>query len=783
MPILKGFPPSNTISPSVRITEKDYSFLDSAPSVHAAGLVGFATKGPINVPTLITSLRELHTTFGFPHPDIADPYMIYAAEQFLQFSNQLYIVRCGETRVSNDEAATVASVDVPAAGGPVKIIGNETGPFVFDDDTFFRWRLNGVLSSKVLVIFANTISEPNYTAEQVVDALNDQLVADDGILFSVTDDDTVAVASTFSYGLTASIELVSVMNAGYGPSSVLGLGTTMTKASTTGTIAKYPNNSYQTTGNYDLDGFINLFLHVVVDGTENVNIDNVVQQVLIPNTDTTASSIATYINAQISAGTIPGGFTASATGGGNLKLETNHAGRDAAISVKLTSTAAGGIFGLSSKTKYGTSPTAVSGLDVDATYAAGIVSGSASDSSDITFTVVADSAGTEGNLTQVVIDNDVRSGEFIISVYSNGDQVESWGQLTKDPTSRKYVETLLAVLSDYIRIVDNTTNGASPLAGTYALAGGSNGIPADPNDQDTLLIGNNVTSSGMAALSEPEQVDIDLIAVPGHSSTNVILAGLDLCQNQRQDCFFVVDPPFGLSVDEVTLWANGRHPLNLNKLDNDFGALYWPWVKIRDTYNRIDVWVPPSGVVMATYANSDNQSFPWFAPAGETRGVVFNVLETYARPTLAERDLMYGNQNCVNPIIQFADLANFTIWGQKTMQRLPSALDRVSVRRMLLYVEKLIRRKARVLLFEPHDEFLRSQFVIIASGVLDAVKRDRGVYDYFVQCNSELNPPDVIDRNELRAKIGVQPARDAEYFFIEFSVHRTGTFTENSDTF
>lgn len=782
MPILKGFPPSNTISPSVRITEKDYSFLDTAPSVHAAGLVGFATKGPINVPTLITSLRELHTTFGFPHPDVADPYMIYAAEQFLQFSNQLYIVRCAETRVSNDEAATTASVDVPSAGGAVKIIGNIAGPFAFANDTFFRWRLNGVLSSKILVILANTLSDPQYTTDQVVGMLNDQLVAEDGIIFSVTGSDTIAVESTYSFGLAASIELVSVMNSGYGTGSILGLGTTMTPASVTGTVAKYPNNSYQTATHYDLEAFINLYLHVVVDGTDNVNIDNVVQQVLIPNTNTTAAAVASYINAQVTAGTVPGGFTASATVGGNLVLTTNHSGRDAAIAVKLTSTAAG-IFGLSSKTKYGTSPTAVSGLLVDATYAAGIVSGSASDSSVITFTVTADSAGTEGNLTQVVIDNDIRSGEFIISVYNDGNQVESWGQLTKDQTSRKYVETLMAVISDYIRIVDNTSISAAPLAGTYTLVGGSNGIPVDPNDQDTLLIGNNLTSSGMAALSEPEQVNIDLLAIPGHSSTNVILAGLDLCQNQRQDCFFVVDPPFGLSVNEITLWTNGRHPLNLTKLDNDFGALYWPWVKIRDTYNRIDVWVPPSGVVLATYVNSDNQSFPWFAPAGETRGVVFNVLDAYTRPTLEERDLMYGNQNCINPIIQFADLSNFTIWGQKTMQRRPSALDRVNVRRMLLYVEKLVRRKARALLFEPHDEFLRAQFVIVASGVLDAVKRDRGVYDYFVQCDTELNPPDVIDRNELRAKIGVQPTRAAEFIFVEFSVHRTGTFTENADTF
>jgi phage tail sheath protein FI len=236
-------------------------------------------------------------------------------------------------------------------------------------------------------------------------------------------------------------------------------------------------------------------------------------------------------------------------------------------------------------------------------------------------------------------------------------------------------------------------------------------------------------------------------------------------------------------VSDIVQWVNGSHPLNLTKLDTDFGALYWPWVQIRDVYNAINVWVPPSCVVMPAYANSDSIAYPWFAPAGETRGVVFNVLDVYSRPTLVERDLMYGNSNPINPIVTFADLTNFTIWGQKTLQRLPSALDRVNVRRMLLYVEKQIRIQTRALLFEPHDAGLEAQFVAIASNVLSTVERDRGITAFFVLCDSTLNTPDVIDRNEMRANIGIQPTRAAEFIYIQFSVYRTGSFTQNSDTF
>jgi phage tail sheath protein FI len=155
----------------------------------------------------------------------------------------------------------------------------------------------------------------------------------------------------------------------------------------------------------------------------------------------------------------------------------------------------------------------------------------------------------------------------------------------------------------------------------------------------------------------------------------------------------------------------------------------------------------------------------------------------YTQPSSDERDQMQGNRNCVNPIIKFSDSANFVVFGQKTLQRLPTALDRVNVRRMLLYVEKLIRRRARRILFDPHDDILRSQFVQIATDVLNQVRKDRGLNDFFVKCDAELNPSDVVDRNEMRAKIGVQPERAAEFMFIEFSVHRTGSFTENANTF
>ena len=797
MAILRGFPPSNTISPSIRIAEKDLSFVVAEQSLHRAGLIGFASKGPMNLPILISNSKQLATVFGNPHPDVGDPYLIYAAQQYLLVANELFVVRVGEDDPVSDEEALVASVDVPAAGNVVDIKSATSGPYLFDttyegadvDAYFFRWKLNGVLNSKTLIVEASLTDK---TTQELVDELNSQLDTElDGIEFYVDgsdDNDPIGVRSVWAYGPASSIELMSVQNAiyGYGGSSITGLGTGMTQASVLGTATTYPTGG--TAGTYVLPSATDWTLEILIDGTDNVNVDGVLQvldlnEVLdLGGTPVTAiADIVSAINAQRfeEDGSLPGGWVAYASGN-SLGFKTLTHGADARIRVKYTSTA-DSVFGLSNTTALGESPEG--STDDPSTASYGIVTGAENSDGAVTFTLQADSAGIDGNQTQVKIINNSRENHFNLEVYNNGVQVESWGQITKNDQSSYYVETYLSLVSDYIRAVDNTDVAGGPLSGVYTLSGGSDGIPADPDRQDELLIGSPVGSTGLYVLSEPEQVDIDLIAVPGHSSTSVVTAMLDFCQNYRMDCLAIVDPPFGLTVREIISWQNGQHPLNLTRFDSDFGALYWPWVKIRDNFNRLDVWVPPSGSILAVIARSDFLAKPWFAPAGLNRGIVPGITDVYDRPTLAERDLMYGNRNCINPIVQFVDVDGFLVWGQKTLQRRPTALDRVNVRRLMFYLEKRIRAAVRTLLFDPNDDIFRKTFVSICAGILEEVKKGRGLTDYFIKADEELNTPDVIDRNEFRAQIGVQPTRAVEFMFIEFSIHRTGSFTESTTAF
>lgn len=790
MAILTGFPPSNTISPSVRITEKDLSYIAASQSFHRAGLVGFCSKGPINVPTLISSTRQLHTVFGYAHPESSDPYLIYAAEQYLLVGTELFIVRVADTDAVSDESAATAEVTIPGAGGSVLDISSvaSSSPFIFSKNMYFRWRVNGVLRSKVLMVPVNL---SGYTAAELAAELNSQLDAPitdgmndgsyDGIRFQVSTGGKLEFYSTRSFGPDASIELVSVQDQMYGPSSIfsggdtgLGMGENMEVAETLGANDFYPNDGYHTSDHYNFDSLSSLSLAVVVDGTNVTSIDNVVQILdlsdLIGMGEITSTTIVNAINALN-----PLGCEAYASAG-HIGFRTLHAGRDARILVKSAYNYA--IFGFDGTTAVGVSPEGSSGDIAVNTYA--IIDGN--DVAGDSLTITADTAGIEGNNTTVRITNNTNEGTFNIEVFSNGVQVESWGMLTKYSASSYYVQTFLALVSDYIRCIDIPSEPAPPANGDYVLTGGADGIPSSPEDQDALLRGSDVGYTGMYALSEPEQIDIDLIAVPGHSSTGVILELLSMCQNYRQDCLAIIDPPFGLTVSEIIDWQNGVHPLNLTRLDSDFGALYWPWVKIYDGNTGVDVWVPPSGSVMAVMARSDTLGAPWFAPAGMTRGQVPGIIDVFNRPTLEERDSMYGNSNCINPIIQFPD-TGYLVWGQKTMQRTPTALDRVNVRRLMFYIEKKIRVASRTLLFEPNDEIFRTKFINMAKGILSEVRVGRGLYDFIIKADTELNTPDVIDRNEFRAQIGVQPTKSVEFMFIEFSIHRTGSFDAGSTTF
>lgn len=395
-------------------------------------------------------------------------------------------------------------------------------------------------------------------------------------------------------------------------------------------------------------------------------------------------------------------------------------------------------------------------------------------------TFKAASSGSWANGLQVKVeDSTYYSGAYKISVLSGGIAVEVFDNCVINSSSADHWATKINANSSYITVVDE--DGATLASATYTLAGGDDGAPVDYSDY-VGIAGSppSIPSTGLQLFANGETVDVNILACPGVTHRSVISALISICES-RGDCLALIDPPFGLSVQEVVDWHNGSSALDdapTVALGSSYAALYYPWVQEYDGHSDSQVWVPPSGHVAAAMAFTDQVSDPWWAPAGIARGLLGGVLSIEHSPTQGERDFMYSNQNAVNPICNF-NSQGAVIWGQRTLKRTPSATDRVNVRRMVLFLRKTIATAATQIVFEPGDEITYSALINLIEPTLESVRARRGIIDFKVICDATTNTPDVVDRNEVRGVVLVKPTKTAEVINIQFTLLPSGaTFVE-----
>jgi hypothetical protein len=281
----------------------------------------------------------------------------------------------------------------------------------------------------------------------------------------------------------------------------------------------------------------------------------------------------------------------------------------------------------------------------------------------------------------------------------------------------------------------------------------------------------------IAALSNADQYDINLIAAPGivHQEhpyvTNLIV---DMCE-ARGDTFYIMDlyvddgNPSSGQIDQVVSFAT--------EYDTNYAAAYYPWVKILDTYNNKIVTVPPSVVLPAVYAASDNVAAEWFAPAGLNRGGIAVATQVTDRTTHEERDSLYEGK--VNPIAAFPG-SGIVVWGQKTLQNADSALNRINVRRLLINIKKFFASTSNYLVFEQNVAATRNKFLSIVNPYLESVQQRSGLYAFFVKMDDANNTPDIIDQNILYGQIYLKPTKTAEFIILDFNILPTGASFPNA---
>ena len=285
-------------------------------------------------------------------------------------------------------------------------------------------------------------------------------------------------------------------------------------------------------------------------------------------------------------------------------------------------------------------------------------------------------------------------------------------------------------------------------------------------------------------IADPEQINMNLLSVPGLTQETLTEHMIDTCE-ERGDAMSIIDLPDvyipaheaykASKADRVP--ANPTSTANTFKqrrIDSSYGATYYPWVQIRDVDNNTFVWVPPSVVVAGVIAQNDALAHEWFAPAGLNRGIT-DAVQVKSRLTLAERDDLYEAR--INPIATFPG-QGICIWGQKTLQIKPSALDRVNVRRLLIAVKKFIASATKFLVFEQNNAATRNRFLGIVNPYLESVQQRSGLSAFKVVMDDTNNTPDLVDRNIMYGQIFLQPARAVEFIILDFNLTPTGASFE-----
>jgi len=232
----------------------------------------------------------------------------------------------------------------------------------------------------------------------------------------------------------------------------------------------------------------------------------------------------------------------------------------------------------------------------------------------------------------------------------------------------------------------------------------------------------------------------------------------------RGDAIYVTD----LKAYGATITSTTAEAANIN---SSYVATYWPWCQVRDTSTGKDVWVPASTMIGGVYSYNDSVSEPWFAPAGINRGGLNTVIAAERKLSQANRDTLYSGN--VNPIATFPG-TGVVVYGQKTLQKRASALDRVNVRRLLIALKGYISQVAQNLVFEQNTIATRNNFLAQVNPYLESVQQRQGLYAFKVVMDDSNNTPDVIDRNQLIGQIYLQPTKTAEFIYLDFNILPTG---------
>ena len=785
------------VSPGVFTREKDLSFLPQGIGEIGAALIGSTVKGPAFVPTTVQSYQEFQQVFGGL---TEDSYLPYTAQAYLEDAGTATIVRVLgqdgytlENPIALQISSSTLGVKTVAVLHPTTAVTSDTdvfnGPTPVSENTGSEFLLTVSGSSTTGTTYSSSLNPTNNN--YITKALG----------FSPRGSENAYLLSNFKIHQSASIATGDTISVTAVTSSDIDYTKAYTEAATpwitsqkvggnTSNLFKFHTLSHGTATNYEFKiGIQDIKVAGSVPGSEYGSFTVVVRRVDqdkivgspfvgVVDSDIRPNLVEQFQGCNLNPDspnyivrvigdkyiTVDANGKLSTNGdynnvSANIRVEAATAVNNGAVDVSLVP------FGFAAlQNPYGTAftlpnPTFVANQQINSSYNAKKFFGfnfDLSTTDNVNYlSVFPDSATATAGTAFYLGDFNQESGaNFPSSVAPNSGSI-SLSDATTSVNSRKFLIPFQGGFDGF------KPNRIVSTAGDI-IAGNTQGYDCSSN----TATGTIAFRKAINSVSNPDEFDINMLVLPGlihrlHSSVTTFAK--DMCED-RQDAFFIMDA--GAYADSISTIVNTVQPF-----DSNYVASYHPWVKILNSDKNKPVWVPPSVVLPGVIAFNDSVAAEWFAPAGLNRGGLTNVIEAKSRLTRVERDALYEGR--VNPIATFPG-QGVTVFGQKTLQAKPSALDRINVRRLLIAVKKFIASSTRYLVFENNTAATRNRFLSIVNPYLESIQQRQGLYAFRVVMDDTNNTPDVIDRNIMVGEIFLQPAKTAEFIVLDFNVLPTG---------
>ena len=747
------------VSPGVFTNEIDQSFLPAAVGDIGAAVIGPTVKGPAMTPTVVSSISEFNQVFGESFISASSRVTYLTSElarNYLKNGNKLTVVRI------LDGAFTEATANVPTGSGTYYTGSADIGGLDKNDISFKLHTHNQgeILNNRMSAFDSISGSAEVASGSEAESAYAKIALANDSTIDNLGSGDVISLITTDGITVTCTLG---------------GSGDSTTSAGTDGNVVA------------------KTFAGGTSDDTQGTAQAVEIATAINHNNYFTATNSGSLIEVVQAVPGAAGNTTVTITELGATGMNLSHSfqnGRDTAV----------GSDGI-------------------------LISGSAdnvrwevtnSNHKKGTFNLLV-RAGNDTNRQKQILETwnnlsiDSNAPNYIAKVIGDTKQVLSSpgsepyiASSGSFPNKSKYVRVeVVKPVTDYLDESGNVGmdgalsssmpgNGSGSFGGVFTsgssgwvgfdafgnVQGSSGENPlfyeniSNDNSQGYLLQtankGKTAYEDAIDLLSNSDEYDINLLFMPGvidnlANHQAVVTKAINMVDD-RGDVFLVVDP---------TAWGDSptAAQTRAEAHNSSYTSMYYPWVRSSSPLLGKHVWTPPSVAVSSVYSFNDKVGHPWFAPAGLNRGRIDSAGGIERQLTRGIRDDLYSAN--VNPIANYPG-QGVVVWGQKTLQKKSSALDRVNVRRLLIKLKKFFASTSRFLVFEENTARTRNKFLNIVNPYMEQVQSNSGVEVFKIVMDETNNTPDLVDRNQLVGQVMIHPTRTAEFIVLDFTIQRTG---------